>query len=202
MKTTFFNPGIVLVIVALTFVQQRADAQAFTEIRDPLRGVTLYSAQISSDPLTSLQVEGSVFSSSDQMTLGFSAFFFDESDSVDEYVLWLRHDGPRRWFSSSQERPLKLFLDELTLALAPQHNTQSGTQATSGPLVEKKEFELVPNDFRALLAASEITIELTTSLGVVEKVLSETERAAIARFDEIVRRRHSELLTSVNPAGR
>ena len=196
LKTTLW-----LGVFVLSMLHQTANAQAFTEIRDPLRGVTLYSAQISSDPTTSLQAAGSVFSSSDRMTLGFSAFFFDESDAVDEYVMWLRHDGPRRWFASERERPLKLYIDDEELELALQHSTRPASEATSGPLVEKKEFVLTPDMFESLLTADEVSVELVTSLGVVVKELNDGEQAAISRFKEIVLRRHSEIVSSLGSEG-
>lgn len=202
MSTAPTRLAFLLGVLMLMLLQRPAAAQAFTEIRDPLRGVTLYSAQISSDSLTSLQVEGSVFSSGDKMTLGLSAFFFDESDVVDEYVMWLRHDGPRRWFSSTRERPLKLYIDDEIFELATEHATHPDAQSTPGPMVEKKEFSISPDLFQVLLASDDVILELTTSLGVVEKDLNESERAAIARFDEIVRRRHSELTKADLAGGR
>ena len=165
-------------------------AQAVTEVRDPLRGLTFYSAQISTDPITAVQTEGSRFSRTDQVTLGLSALFFDESDSVDEYVLWLRHDGPRRWFVGSDDTPLRINLDGSSTDYSPLH--RSGTGETSGatPLIEKLEFSISPEALREIIGADSVTIELQTLLGQVVKTLTLAEHGAISRFAGNVHTRH------------
>ncbi len=181
-----------LLLLFVTALPLRVEAQAFTEFRDPLRGVTFYSVQISTDPLTDLQVEGSRFAANDRMTLGFSAFFFDESDVIDDYVIWLRHEGPRRWFTgSNNDRPLRLLLDDESSEPMPLHVLPPGGP-DSGPFVEKLEFALPPPQFLALMNAESAVIELTTLLGLVEKRLDQEELAAIQRFNERVHDRHDE----------
>lgn len=178
-----------------------AHAQAFTEFRDPLRGVTFYSVQISSDPLTELQGAGSQFGEEDKMTLGLSAFFFDESDVVDDYVLWLRHDGPRQWFTGNNPQPLRTVIDGEPMDFSPLHATKPGMALGAGPFVEKLEFEFLPPEFHALAKSDSVTLELTTLLGVVEKSLSNTELEAIRSFDRRVRQRHEEAMTSLSEKG-
>lgn len=179
-------------VCLLTLAPLRAESQAATEVRDSLRGITFYSLQISTDSMTSLQTQGSLFAQSDLMTLGFSALFFDESDTVEEYVLWLRHDGPRRWFTSDLEQPLTLRLDDVRWQSAPLHISRPAGRDGSGPLVEKLEFVVTADEFQALLNADAVTIELVTVLGTVVKALSESERLALRGFETRVKSRHIE----------
>lgn len=179
-------------VAAMTY--STAHAQAYTEFRDPLRGVTFYSVQISTDPLLELQSEGSKFSDSDQMTVGLSAFFFDQSDAVDDYVLWLRHDGPRQWFVGVDPLPLTTVIDGKRKTFAPLHATRPQLASGSGPFVEKLEFEFLPADFQALARSDAVTLELNTLLGVVEKTLGVAELEAIRMFDRRVRERHEEAM--------
>ena len=88
-------------LLALTILSSpQAAAQAATEFRDPARGVTFYSKQVSVEKIQNLQTKGGLFGDTDQVAIGVSAFFFDESEFVDDFVLWMRHDGPRRWIAA------------------------------------------------------------------------------------------------------
>lgn len=183
---------LVATVAILSILATRpADAQAFTEFRDPLRGVTFYSVQIATDPLMSLQHEGGSFSSSDEMTLGLSAFFFDESDTIDDYVLWLRHDGPRRWFTGSRLLPLEIIIDDTTRTPPPLHTL--GAKADEiGPFVEKLEFTLHPGELEALFDADTVTLHLNTLLGSLDKTLSREEKEAMRRFRDRANTVHAE----------
>lgn len=174
---------------------RQADAQAFTEFRDPLRGVTFYSVQISTDRMQDLQHEGSRFASNDEVTLGLSAFFFDESDVIDDYVLWLRHDGPRRWFTGSKMRPLDIVVDGDISSPAPLHTLRSDAEEV-GPFIEKLEFTLHPLELEKLLSAEDISLELHTLLGSLEKTLNDDEIEAIRSFRERVMALHGEIRVS------
>ena len=202
--TARLTKTVLLLIMALfPLLPLHAEAQSSTEFRDPLRGVTFYSMQVSTDSLTTLQMKGSGFSSSDRMTLGFSAFFFDESDTVDEYVLWLRHDGPRRWLAGDLQRPLTLDLDGAVTVHAPFHMLRPSSSTDSDLFVEKMEFALDPESFQSLLNADAVALELRTLLGTVEKRLSAAERGAIRSFHERVGSRHAEVkpaLAATSPA--
>ncbi len=203
MTARLTNTVLFLIMALFPLLPLHAEAQPYTEFRDPLRGVTFYSMQVSTDSLTSLQMEGSGFSSADRMTLGFSAFFFDESETVDEYVLWLRHDGPRRWVSGDVQRPLTLDLDGVATAHAPFHMLRPSGSSDSDLFVEKMEFALDPESFQSLLDAGAVALELRTLLGTVEKSLSATERGAIRSFHERVGSRHAEVkpaLAATSPA--
>ncbi len=195
---------LLLMIALFPLLPLHAEAQSSTEFRDPIRGVTFYSMHVSTDSLTALQMEGSGFSSADRMTLGFSAFFFDESDTVDEYVLWLRHDGPRRWLAADLQRPLTLDLDGVVTVHAPFHMLRPSGSSDSDLFVEKMEFALDPESFQSLLDADAVALELKTLLGTVEKRLSAAERGAIRSFHERVGSRHAEVkpaLAATSPAG-
>jgi hypothetical protein len=185
--------GILAVIA--TSLPRDAGAQAFTEFRDPLRGVTFYSVQISTDPMQELQHEGSSFASNDEMTLGLSAFFFDESDVVDDYVLWLRHDGPRRWFTGSKMHPLDVVIDGNISSPAPLHTLRSDA-AEVGPFIEKLEFTLHPLELEKLISAESVALELHTLLGSLEKRLDEDEIEAIREFRDRVMALHGEIRIS------
>ncbi len=203
MTARITNTALLMMMAFFALLPLRAEAQSYTEFRDPLRGVTFYSMQVSTDSLTSIQMEGSGFSSSDRMTLGFSAFFFDESETVEEYVLWLRHDGPRRWVSGDIERPLTLDLDGDATTHAPFHLLRPSGTSDSDLFVEKMEFALDPESFQSLFEAEVVALELRTLLGSVEKTLSATELGAIRSFHERVGSRHSELkpaLAATTPA--
>lgn len=184
--------SLFLTLAIIACVPLRAEAQASTEFRDALRGVTFYSVVVSTDAQVDLQVEGSRFANSDRMTLGLSALFFDESDDVDDYVLWLRHDGPRRWFTGPTEPPLRLIIDDKSTQLTPLHALRPGDAGTAGQFVEKLEFSLGPAKFEELLGAESVTMELTTLLGLVEKRLNKNELEVIRRFHESVLDRHDE----------
>ena len=184
-----------LFIAVAAVAPRPAEAQAFTEFRDPLRGVTFYSVQITTDPLIELQHDGSQFSQNDQMTLGLSAFFFDESDTIDEYVLWLRHDGPRRWFTGSRLYPLDLIIDDVITTPAPLHTLRS-EEERAGPFIEKLEFALTPDAFGELLGAGTVTLHLNTLLGSLDKTLSDDEKRAMQRFRIRVMTAHEDARVS------
>lgn len=181
MNTRMILVAAALIIAVASITPRSADAQAFTEFRDPLRGVTFYSVQIKTDPMMELQHEGSQFSQSDQMTLGLSAFFFDESDTIDEYVLWLRHDGPRRWFTGSRLHPLDLIVDDVVSTPPPLHTLRS-EEERAGPFIEKLEFALTPGAFSELLGAETVTLHLNTLLGSLDKTLTADEMEVMQRF--------------------
>ncbi|MBT8441900.1 MAG: hypothetical protein KJO76_05890, partial [Gammaproteobacteria bacterium] len=124
--------------------------------------------------------------------LGLSAFFFDESSSVDEYVMWMRHDGPRRWFVGENARPVEIHLDDLSLEPAPFHRSRTPEGSSAEPLIEKLEFALSPRELDAIIDSNSVEVEVNTLLGTVVKVLSADEIAAIGRFVEEVRERQVE----------
>jgi len=180
-----------LLTLAIASQPEQVFAQT-TEVRDSLRGVTFYTTQISTDPKMALQIRGGLFSSSDVMTLGLSAFFFDESSSVDEYVIWLRHDGPRRWFVGDNPRPVEIHLDKRAISPAPFHHSRSVDPENTEPLIEKLEFALSPGELEEISRSDRVEVEVNTLLGTVVKVLSADEIRTISKFIDEVRERHTE----------
>lgn len=156
------------------------------ESHDPLRGVTFYSAQVSTDRLEKMQTQLGVFSGKDLMTVGISVFVFDESDTVDEYLLWLRHDGPKRWFVANLDSPLAIVADDRVIKLTPLHVSRADKERETGPFVEKLEFSISPEQFQLLKNAKRVTLELLTGLGTVEKALTDKELELISRFNDSV----------------
>lgn len=172
-------------------------AETIVDVRDPLRGITFYSVQLSSDNLVELQIGPGRFSSDDVMTLGISALMFDENSRPDEYVLWLRHDGPARWLTDVTTPPLKIAGVAEPLTPTPLHVLRQDQGKDAGPFVEKLEFALTPEQFEEMLAADSLTLQLATLLGTVEKVLSEAERAAMQSFQQDAVQRHQRARTGL-----
>ena len=159
-----------------------ADGQATTALRDSLRGVTLHSLQISTDPMADVQLQGGLFSDADVMTLGISALVFDDR-SLDHFVFWLRHDGPRRWFTGGGPPPLTVQADDMQFRPLPMHRTRA-LAAGREPLTEKLEFALSPNDLAAIVNAEEVNVELNTVLGTVNKQLAPEHLTSLRRFSD------------------
>lgn len=196
------NRSLVAVLLAPALLFAGGGHAATTEVRDEVRGATFYSAEISSDQKTSLQTRGGRFSSSDVMTLGLSAFFFDESETVDDYVIWMRHDGPRRWFVGSIERPVVIRFDGNVIQPEPLHRSALADESNDTPLIEKLEFTLLPADLNAISSSQQVVIEVTTLLGTVTKTLSAEEISAISEFATEARERHDEIRMSTNATSR
>lgn len=173
-------------LTLLVLLPLRAEPQVVSQIHDPLRGVTFYSMQISTEPLTTLQPKGGLFAETDLMTLGLSAILFDESSAVREYVLWLRHNGPRRWFISTIERPLTLSIDGQSRQPVSLHTTRPDNVATGGQFVEILEFAISEPEFESILEADVVSIQLQTALSKVEKSLNESELSAIRRYSTML----------------
>lgn len=145
---------------------------------------------------TGLQARGGRFSSSDVVTLGLSAFFFDESEAVDDYLIWMRHDGPRRWFVGSIERPVTIRFDDNVIQPAPLHRSALAGESNDTPLIEKLEFTLRPSDLESISTVQQVVIEVTTLLGTVAKTLSAEEIGVISEFSAEARERHDEIRSS------
>ncbi|NJN52725.1 MAG: hypothetical protein HC809_14205 [Gammaproteobacteria bacterium] len=185
-----------LLIVALV-VTLPAQARSFTEVRDPLRGVTYYSAHISTDPLSALQTRGGGFVGADRVTLGISALFFDEEMAAEEYVLWLRHDGPRRWLAGNVRQPFVLEVDGVKTTPMPLHVLRAKDGDEPGMFVEKLEFAVDSEAFHKLLGAASISIQLSTLLGTVEKTLTDGERGVFRTFYERAQSRQAGAIDAI-----
>ncbi len=148
--------------------QAQAD-EALSELHDPMRGLSFYTMQLESEPLISIQTQGSRFSPTDRMTVGLSALVFDEENTVNEYVLWLRHDGPKQWFVGSIEQPLTIQLADRRLTPVPVHVARGSDRGKLDPYIEKLEFALSPALVKILLAEPSIVLRLDTQLGQLEQ---------------------------------
>ena len=157
-------------------------SQSFVEINDRLRGVSFYSIALSDDSLTALQKKGSAFSEADRMTLGFSALLFDEAEDVEEYVLWIRHNGNDPWFTPNMGADVSISVDQELLQPRPGDPVQ-----LHAPLVEQLELRLSPSDMKTLLEGDLVSINVQTLLGVIEKPLSKEELNKIEQLVQRVR---------------
>ena len=175
-----------LLAALMVFGPANAANNTITEVRDPVRGANFYSVALSDDSLQTLQIRGGLFNEDDRMTLGFSALFFDESSRIENYIVWLRHDGPRRWFTGVDPQPVELWIGDATVQPTP-INQLGGTQATGeGIFVEKLEFSLTPAQFDQLATTAEATLALRTVRGQIVKEFTAAELAAIREFQRSV----------------
>ena len=187
---SFFVQASAALACAL-LLSNHAAAQAATEFRDPARGVTFYSKQVSVEKIQDLQTKGGLFGDTDEVAIGVSAFFFDESEFVDDFVLWMRHDGPRRWIAASTPLPLTINVDESQFEPLPIH--QSLPTARVGPFIERMEFSISPEEFVEMLDAEYVSFELGTLLGTMVKELTADELELLREFKSRVERRHEEI---------
>lgn len=148
-----------------------AHAEAMTETRDPVRGVSFYSVQLESAPLWQFQTAGSRFSPDDGMTVGLSALVADDNAQVMEYILWLRHDGPRSWLLGAMDQPLTIQLEDRRLLPVPLHVARETHNSLREPYIEKLEFALDPRLVQILLDEPSVVLKLETALGEVQKPL-------------------------------
>ncbi|NNE37474.1 MAG: hypothetical protein HKN08_04150 [Gammaproteobacteria bacterium] len=166
-------------------------AQGIVEIRDPLRGVSYYSIELSNDPISELQFVDTFMTGNDTMTIGVSALYFDESRAVDEYILWFHHNGDRKWFSVSHDNTLTINAGDTYKDLDYLHITTSGFNDDMS-FSEKVEYRLTAEEFLSILESEKVSFELSTALGKITKSLGQDEITGLLRFDAKVRRLHSE----------
>lgn len=189
-----FGRGAVICLLAVMLLVAGGPGHAATtEVRDEVRGVTYYSTAISTDMKTTLQAPGGLFSSTDVVTIGLSAFFFDESSSVNEYVVWLRHDGPRRWFVGSNEKPMEIHFGEQSIEPKPSHRTNLPEPSREAVFIEKLQFAIAPETFQSILDADKVEIEVRTLLGTLIKPFTTEEVTALRQFAAEVQERHASL---------
>ncbi|MFK7958093.1 MAG: hypothetical protein AB8B96_18500 [Lysobacterales bacterium] len=166
-----------------------AKADALVDALGVSDSIGSYSVQLGSSPLTALQTGAGRFSSDGRMTVGLSAQVPSEGAEVSEYVLWIRHDGPRQWYIGDEEQPLTIQLEDRRLTPLPLHIARGGKSATSNPYIDTLEFALVPELVDILLAEPSVILRLDTKLGQVEKPLSESMmQTAIQLTDRVSQR--------------
>lgn len=195
-QNAIYNLSTGLLSVMVMSMPLKAVSQGLIEIRDPLRGVTFYSIQISSDPMNKLQTRDNLFTEQDRMTLGISALFFDESKTVDEFVLWFHHEGPRSRFSTAASNPLTIRFSDMDAQPRLLHITNSGQAENSGMLTEKLEFTLSAQEFLPIMDSDSVSLELATAVGTIVKTLGYADIDAIRQFDTRVRKRHTWMNTA------
>lgn len=157
-----------------------ANPMSRTEIRDPIRGVSFDSVEISEEQINSLEVIEGSFGDSDSLVVGLSAMTFDGNEGVDEYILWLRHEG-RRWLQFDIDDPVIFEIDGQRLELEQLRASQPFIGASSR-MFEKVEFRLNEEDFQRLIKGNEITILLRSETGIVEKTLLAEQIDRIREF--------------------
>lgn len=151
-----------------------------TEVRDPVRGVSFNSIEVSQQTINSLEVIEGTFGDTDSLVVGMSALSFDESEGVDEYILWLRHEG-RTWLRFDVDQPVSFKVDGQRLALEQIRASQPFV-GSSNRMFEKVEFRVNEAAFEQLLKGDEISITLRSDSGTVEKTLTKEEIDRIRLF--------------------
>lgn len=151
-----------------------------TEIRDPVRGVSFDSIEISEKKMSSLEVIEGTVGDTDSLVIGISALRFDGSNAVDEYILWLRHEG-RLWLEFDPDQPALFEVDGQELALEQLRASQPWV-GSSSRMFEKVEFRVDEEALDRLVEGNEISITLRSGSGLVEKTLTSTEIERIRAF--------------------
>jgi hypothetical protein len=159
---------------------QTASAQLRTELRDPVRGVSFHSVELSEMPINTLEVIEGSFPDSDQLAIGLSAMHLDGRGSIDEYVLWIRHQG-RRWLDFDMADPVVFTVDNQPLALTQLRASQPFVGET-GRLFEKIEFNLSDEQLSRILTGGSTVITLTSDNGTVQKRLTAQELRYLEEF--------------------
>ena len=192
MFKTKTNGMLFKIMMLATFLYSSVvTAQGVVEIRDPLRGVSYYSIELSNDPISELQFVDNYMAGNDEITTGISALYFDESKTVNEYILWFHHNGDRKWLSASFDNTLTVSTGDRYKEIDYLHITTSGGSDESG-FSEKVEFRLTAEEFLSILDSDNVSFELSTALGTVIKPLGQEEITALLKFDAKVRKLHSE----------
>jgi hypothetical protein len=157
-----------------------ANALPRTEVHDPVRGVSFESVEISERLVNSLEVIQGSFGNTDSLVVGMSALKFDGTDTVNEYILWLRHEG-RIWHQFDIDQPVQFEVDGQELTLEQLRASQPWVGASSR-MFEKVEFRLDQTALDALMRGQEVKITLRSESGLVEKMLTATELDRIREF--------------------
>ena len=182
MYRTFMASAFSLTFLAASLVPDGVLAQVRTELRDPIRGVSFHSIEIQDSSVNALDVIDGSFSDSDRLVVGLSAMTFDGTDTVDSYVLWIRHEG-RRWLDFEFQAPIDVSVDGDSLAL----EQLRASQPFVGPaarLFEKIELQLSAANLLRIVGSSDAVITLRSGSGIVSKQLSEDELANMRKFSE------------------
>ncbi|MDH3506982.1 MAG: hypothetical protein OEQ25_07560 [Gammaproteobacteria bacterium] len=182
MYRTFIASAFSVTLMAASLVPGGAFAQVRTELHDPIRGVSFHSIEIEDSSVNALDVIDGSFADSDRIVVGLSAMKFDGTDTVESYVLWIRHEG-RRWLDFEFQAPIDVTVDGDSLALQQLRASQPFVGA-AGRFFEKIELELSAADLRRLVASGDAAITLRSGSGIVRKQLTADELAHMEGFAE------------------
>jgi hypothetical protein len=180
MNRKFVALTLTAVLATSLFGVVSANPLPRTEIRDPVRGVSFNSIEISERSVNSLEVIEGVFGDSDSLVVGMSALSFDESEGVVEYILWLRHEG-RSWLQFDIDQPVSFEVDGEEMLLEQLRASQPFV-GTGSRMFEKVEFRLDDAAMDRLVQGDEISMTLRSDSGVVEKILDSEEIERIRAF--------------------
>lgn len=180
MNRKFVALSLTAVLATSLFGVVSANPLPRTEIRDPVRGVSFNSIEISERSVNSLEVIEGVFGDSDSLVVGMSALSFDESEGVVEYILWLRHEG-RSWLQFDTDQPVLFEVDGQEMLLEQLRASQPFV-GTGSRMFEKVEFRLDDAAMDRLVQGDEISMTLRSDSGVVEKILDSEEIERIRAF--------------------
>jgi hypothetical protein len=161
-----------------------AHAQLRAEMRDPVRGVSFHSLEISNDAIDMLDVIDGAFAATDRLSVGVSAMVFDGTGEIDSWIFWVRHEG-RRWLDYDRDMPIELLVDGSALDLEPLRSPQPFV-GEGGLRYEKLEFELSDAAFERLLVAQSVVVALRTDNGDVDKHFTGDESERLRAFVESI----------------
>ncbi|MEM9529856.1 MAG: hypothetical protein AAGA23_02935 [Pseudomonadota bacterium] len=156
---------------AALLIAGQVSAGALTEFHDPQRGLKFSSIQMPAVSLVALQEMDGKFVASDELVMGMSALVLDEAGTAEEFILWMKHEGPRRWFINPQAQPLSILLEDRRVTPTPRH-IELNLENASQPFVDKLEFALSPELARILLSEKTISLRLETLMGTIKKDLT------------------------------
>ncbi len=161
-----------------------ANAQYRSEMRDPVRGVSFHSMELSDQAINDLHVLEGTFSDNDRLTLGVSARVFDGATEIDPYIFWIRHEG-REWLDHALANSVQVVADETPLIFGQMRSPQRFTGA--GDLVyEKLEFVLAADELSRLLNAERASISVRSNNGTVEKRILPEELERIRALNDSI----------------
>ncbi len=173
-------PAATALLIAFFTAVPLAAAQQRIELRDPLRGVTFYSVQLSDGAINSHKVTSGKFSDSDSLTIGLSAMVMNGAKADQEYIFWVRHAG-RRWLSFSEGNPVSVLADGQRMALEPLRASQPSIGPAS-QFLEKLEYRLPAAELEQLGNSKRIMVELLADDGSVQVELDADSIVTIADF--------------------
>lgn len=171
---------IALVVLAGLFVS-KANAQPFTQIHDPVRGVSFFSQEINSTDFGDLAQGTESFDQTEAMTLGVSALLFEQTGEIKGYTIWLRREGPRKWISQNYRTNMTLMINGTPIELEATRTNSRSLKMVERQYTEKLDIVLPTSQFLEMLSANEVTLQVNTMLGSFSRSIADDE---IRRLDD------------------